>query len=79
MQPRPLDQMDDGRDQRDGKYGQDEKVEGRIKTRMIGKVLGGCVSHGVRILFEAGNIIARFVEAAEKVLPDQDLSGWTDC
>jgi hypothetical protein len=27
-------------------------VEGRIKTRVIGKILGGSVSHGERLLFK---------------------------
>ncbi len=52
MQSWPSDQMDDGRDQGDGKYGQDEKVEERISTRVIGKILGGSVSHGEGLLLK---------------------------
>src|ERR1035437_9251752 len=50
----PADQVDDGHDQRDGKYGQDEKMEGRIKARVIGKVLGGLVGHGEKLLWKVG-------------------------
>ena len=46
MQTWPSDQMDDGRDQRDGEHGQDKKVEERISTRVIGKILGSFVGHG---------------------------------
>jgi hypothetical protein len=41
MQAWPSDQMDDGHDQRDGEYGQDEKVEERIIARVMGKILRG--------------------------------------
>ena len=38
--------MDDAYDQRDGEYGQDEEVEQRIITGVVGKILRGSVSHG---------------------------------
>jgi hypothetical protein len=68
MQPWPSDQMDDGRDQRDDKYGQDEKVEGRIKTRVIGKILGRSVSHGEMLLLKL-ETSSHVWRAAEKSFP----------
>jgi hypothetical protein len=68
MQPWPSDQMDDGRDQRDDKYRQDEKVEGRIKTRVIGKVLWRCVGHGEMLLLKV-ETSSHVWTAAEKSFP----------
>ena len=40
MEAWPPNQMNNGRDQGDDKYGQDEEVEERIATGVMGKTLG---------------------------------------
>jgi hypothetical protein len=72
--------MDDGSDQRDDKDGQDEKVEGRIKTRVIGKILGRCVGHGEMLLLKL-EISSHVWEVAALRHPKSSATGkfpWQD-
>jgi hypothetical protein len=39
MQPRTPDKVDSGGERQQQEDGQDEKMEGRIKSRMVGKIL----------------------------------------